>query len=90
MWSYLDTSGDVTIPIVRADAPPLPPAIPSVADLPVAMGIRSAPVASPAIYVLSSGRRSARGAKIVDTDAAEGEDLSTGPRIIRLDVPRER
>jgi hypothetical protein len=93
VWSYLDTSGDVTMPIIQADAPPpLPPAIPSVADLPVAMGIRSAPPASPAVYVLSPGRQSlrGRGGQIADTDAAEGEDLSSGPRIIRLDVPRGR
>jgi hypothetical protein len=91
--SYLDTSGEVTVPIiVHADVapPPSPPAIPSVADLRVAMGIRSAPAASPAIYVLNSDGRSlrGRGAKIVDT--AEAEDLAVGPRIIRLDVPRGR
>ena len=79
--------------VVHANAapPPLPPAIPSLADLPVAMGIASAPVASPAIYVLDSGRSvRGRGADARNTETAEGEDVSTGPRIIRLDVPRGR
>jgi hypothetical protein len=92
--SYLDRPGDVIMPIVvRADAaPPVPLAIPSLADLPVAKGIPSAPAASPAIYVLNSDRWSARsrGADALNTDAAESEDVSTGPRIIRLDVPRGR
>lgn len=81
-----------------AEAPPPHPVltgIPSVADLPVSAGIRSAPAASPTLYVLD-GRRSPRrgsgGAKIVTMDQTESEiELpASGPRIIHLDVPRGR
>jgi hypothetical protein len=99
-WPYVATVGDSAPIIVQqnAPAPALIPGIPSVADLPAATGIRSAPAGSPTLYVLD-GRQSLRsgGAKIVTLDATgtkaaaggEGqvEDTKDGPRIIHLSVP---
>jgi hypothetical protein len=95
LWPSSYSNGDVTLSTVEPeDAPPVPPGIPSVADLPVSTGIASAPAASPAIYVLSSGNRAVRsgGAKIVTMDRSESRDdgEGNGPRIIHLNVPRGR
>jgi hypothetical protein len=98
LWSYLDSYGDVTLPVIHIDAPlpPVIPAVPSLADLPGSTGIRSTPAASPAVYVLGSGRASdrgsagGRGATSLNADDAEREDRASGPRIIPLDVPRGR
>jgi hypothetical protein len=92
--SWLWPRADVTVIPVAAVGPtggPHPyPDIPSVADLPVSVGIRSAPAASPTVFVLGAGRRSLRtgGAKIVSTQRSDAD--GDGPRIIRLDVPRGR
>jgi hypothetical protein len=70
------------------------PTIPSVMDLPVSMGIRSAPVGAAAIYVLDGSERSLRqgGAKVLSMEEAKPETDSQdgGPRIIHLKVPRGR
>jgi hypothetical protein len=83
------------IALGTATAPPDPmlAGIPSVADLPVSLGIRSAPVAAPAIYRVGSGTGSLRsgGIKVVSAErGSEGDADGSGPRIIRLDAPRGR
>jgi hypothetical protein len=95
LWPSSYSDGDVTPSTVEpADAPSVPPGIPSVADLPVSTGIRSTPAAAPAVYVLSAkgSARSGTGAKIVTMDRSESQDEGEGtsPRIIHLDVPRGR
>ena len=92
-WSYVDTAADQTPLILeREPAPPRAlPGSPSIADLPVSAGIRSAPAASPTIYVLSGDRRSLRrgsGAKVLTMDADAETESRAGPRIIHLNVPR--
>jgi hypothetical protein len=84
------------IALGAATAPPDPvlAGIPSVADLPVSLGIRSAPVAAPAIYVVGSDTGSLRsgGVKVVSAERGGSEDKAagSGPRFIRLDAPRGR
>jgi hypothetical protein len=83
-------------PVVALASAPHPAlaGIASVADLPVSLGIRSAPAASPAIYVVGSGTGSLRsgGVKVVSAErgGSEGEAAGSGPRIIRLAAPRGR
>jgi hypothetical protein len=90
LWPSLDAVGPTVI-VGESDVRPAPPpAVPSLAELPVSTGIRSAPVAAPAIYVLESGKPSARfGAKIVSLNDADDGASGTGPRIIHLG-PRGR
>jgi hypothetical protein len=97
---YWDRGDDLTLPFLEPeDIPPhrILTGIPSVADLPVSTGIRSAPAAAPIVYVIGSGNRSLRhrgGAKIVTKEQGEtetgNEGADTGPRIIHLDAPRPR
>ncbi len=92
LWPSLAPYGDPTVIVAQGDALPNPATdIPSVADLPVLAGIRSAPVAAPAVYVLGSGKRSLRsgGAKTVSMGQG-GEASGTGPLILRLEGPRGR
>ena len=83
-------------PVVALASAPHPAlaGIPSVADLPVSLGIRSTPAASPAIYVVGSGTGSLRsgGVEVVSAErgGSENKAAGSGPRIIRLDAPRGR
>ena len=92
-WPYLEGASDIGPIVIEQGQPPASyplPSIPSVADLPVSGGIRSAPAGSPTVYVLNGGRasRSSPGAKALDMNGdAEANDQSSGPRIIHLDVP---
>ncbi|MDQ4136390.1 MAG: hypothetical protein M3158_09425 [Pseudomonadota bacterium] len=94
VWPASHAYADATVVIEQGDAPPDPvvTAIPSLADLPVSLGIRSAPTAAPAIYTVDSGQQSLRSgrAKIVslDQDQSQSEASDRGPRIIRLDGRR--
>ncbi len=90
LWPASNAYADATVVIDAGGAPPDPvvAVIPSLADLPVSTGIRSAPAASPAIYVVGSDKRSLRPgrAKIVSLDQDHSQaEASGGPRIIRLD-----
>lgn len=90
-WPYVEGT-DATQIVIEQGAPTAYqlPVVPSLADLPVSAGIRSAPVGSPAIFVInSSGRSSGQssgGAKGPDADETVSD--SSGPRIIHLNVPR--
>jgi hypothetical protein len=96
---YLDREAPAVTFVVRQTvvmAPPAFGAVPSVLDLPVAMGIREARPDQPAVYVLNEraapvGGRT-RGPKIVELDpdatgAAASEQQGSGARIIHLAVP---
>jgi hypothetical protein len=95
-WPYLEASDDTTPLVIEQGQPSvpyqLPPAIPSLADLPVSAGIGTPPVGSPTVYVLNAGQRPARrtGAKVLSMDGAHSaaEKPESGPRIIHLSVPR--
>ena len=97
MWPYV-SSDLATATIIQqmtpAAAQPAMPAVPSMTDLPVSLGVRSAPAASPTIYVLDGSQRSLRrgGSKVLSTDEtkAESDAGDGGPRIIQLRVPRGR
>jgi hypothetical protein len=59
--------------------------------LPVSAGIRSAPSASPTVYVLGGDNRSQHrgsGAKVRTMDPDNEAEASPNPRIIHLNVPR--
>lgn len=92
-WPYVARTDDRPLILEREAAPnPVLLGIPSIADLPVSAGIRSAPAAPPTVYVLGGGKRSLRrgsGAKVLTTQSDDAEvGPSPGPRIIHLNVPR--
>ena len=51
-----ERSAETVIVAGPRGAPPDPLLVPSLADLPVSLGIRSAPIAAPAIYTVGSGK----------------------------------
>jgi hypothetical protein len=96
---YLAGDAPAVTVVVRqtvVTAPPAFAAVPSVLDLPVAMGIREARPDQPAVYVLNerAGRVGGRpsGPKVVElnpdaTGAIASEQQGSGARIIHLAVP---
>jgi hypothetical protein len=93
--SWLEPSERFADTVIVAEPRPAgsdPGLVPSVADLPTSLGIRSAPVAAPAIVTVSSGARSltAGGAKVVALNGGVPDQAVTGPgpRIIRLGASR--
>jgi hypothetical protein len=95
VWPSDRYAGPALVAVQSAEPPePVRSGIPSLADLPVSVGIRSAPTASPVVYVLGSGKRARRsgGIKVVSADRgdAAADAAGSGPRIIRLDAPRAR
>jgi hypothetical protein len=91
-WLWPSFDPGPTVIVGEGDASPAPPpAVPSLAEMPASTGIRSAPVAAPAIYVLESGKQTTRsgGAKIVSMADADDGASGTDPRIIHLG-PRGR